>query len=117
MGFSVTYDHTLQKTGHPVRSALHKLQWGGLVVGSVTTSESPLLYVFAFCSLEHPSPIVRCVSSEIPLTMTMGRYESGSRIVYCQSSAKILLATTTATVSETVLKQILEKVAGIIYLF
>jgi hypothetical protein len=43
-----TYDHRLERTGHPVRSAIHKLQIGGLVVGSVTTSEYPLLYVFAF---------------------------------------------------------------------
>ena len=47
----VTYDHRLKRIGHPVRSAIHKLQIGGLVVGWVTTSESPLLYVeyhFAF---------------------------------------------------------------------
>ncbi len=43
-----TYDHRHQKTGHPVRSAIHKLVIGRLVVGSVTTSESLLLYVFAF---------------------------------------------------------------------
>jgi hypothetical protein len=43
------YDHRLERTGHPVRSAIHKLQIGGLVVGSVTTSEYPLLYVFALC--------------------------------------------------------------------
>jgi hypothetical protein len=36
----------LERTGHPVRSAIHKLQIGGLVVGSVMTSEYPLLYVF-----------------------------------------------------------------------
>ena len=52
---TVTYDHTLQQTGHPVRSAIHKLQWGGSVVASVTSSEYPLLYVhysfffFFFC--------------------------------------------------------------------
>ncbi|CCD43518.1 hypothetical protein BofuT4_P011940.1 [Botrytis cinerea T4] len=40
---SVTYDHRLKRIGHPVRSAIHKLQIGGLVVGWVTTSESPLL--------------------------------------------------------------------------
>ena len=45
--FSGTYDHRLKKIGHPVRSAIHKLEIGGLVVGSVTTSEYPLLYVFA----------------------------------------------------------------------
>ncbi|KAI9650201.1 Telomerase reverse transcriptase [Ciborinia camelliae] len=39
---SVTYDHRLKRIGHPVRSAIHKLQIGGLVVGWVTTSESPL---------------------------------------------------------------------------
>ena len=43
---SITYDHRLRKIGHPVRSAKLKLQIGGLVVGWVTTSEYPLLYVF-----------------------------------------------------------------------
>ena len=45
---SVTYDHRLKRKGHPVRSAKLKLQIGGLVVGWVTTSEYPLLYVFCF---------------------------------------------------------------------
>jgi hypothetical protein len=49
--FPFTYDHRLKKTGHPVRSAIHKLEIGGLVVGSVTTSEYPLLYVFDFLLL------------------------------------------------------------------
>ncbi|CCD51483.1 hypothetical protein BofuT4_P017890.1 [Botrytis cinerea T4] len=44
---SVTYDHRLKRIGHPVRSAIHKLQIGGLVVGWVTTSESPLLETVA----------------------------------------------------------------------
>jgi hypothetical protein len=44
-----TYDHRLEKIGHPVRSAVLKLQIGRLVVGWVTTSEYLLLYVFAFC--------------------------------------------------------------------
>ncbi len=43
-----TYDHRHQRTGHPVRSAIHKLVIGRLVVGSVTTSESLLLYVRYF---------------------------------------------------------------------
>ncbi|KAH8650867.1 hypothetical protein BGZ60DRAFT_550084 [Tricladium varicosporioides] len=43
-----TYDHRLRRIGHPVRSAIHKPQIGGLVVGWVTTSEYPLLYVFFF---------------------------------------------------------------------
>jgi hypothetical protein len=45
---SFTYDHRLRRIGHPVRSAIHKPQIGGLVVGWVTTSEYLLLYVFAF---------------------------------------------------------------------
>jgi hypothetical protein len=43
-----TYDHRLEGIGHPVRSAILKLQIGRLVVGWVTTSEYLLLYVFAF---------------------------------------------------------------------
>jgi hypothetical protein len=44
----VTYDHRHQRTRDPVRSPLVKLVTGRLVVGSVTTSEHRLLYVFAF---------------------------------------------------------------------
>jgi hypothetical protein len=40
-----TYDHRLERIGHPVRSAILKLQIGRLVVGWVTTSEYLLLYV------------------------------------------------------------------------
>jgi len=43
---STTYGHRLKNTRHPVRSAIDKLQIEQLVVGSVTTSESCLLYVF-----------------------------------------------------------------------
>ncbi|OAG14268.1 hypothetical protein CC77DRAFT_949254, partial [Alternaria alternata] len=47
----VTYDHRTLKIRLPVRSAIYKQCTGGLVVRWVTTSESPLLYVFApFCS-------------------------------------------------------------------
>jgi hypothetical protein len=42
-----TYDHRILRTRLPVRSALFKQDTGGLVVRWVTTSESPLLYVFA----------------------------------------------------------------------
>jgi len=45
---SSTYGHRLKNTRHPVRSAIDKLQIEQLVVGSVTTSESCLLYVFDF---------------------------------------------------------------------
>jgi hypothetical protein len=50
---SSTYDHRLRSIGHPVRSAIHKPQIGGLVVGWVTTSESPLLYVLSFLTFLH----------------------------------------------------------------
>ena len=50
---SVTYDHRLRNTGHPVRSAIHKPQIGRLVVGWVTTSEYLLLYVL-FLVLAQP---------------------------------------------------------------
>ena len=43
---SSTYDHTIWKARDPVRSPLVKPDRAGLVVGSVTTSESPVLYVF-----------------------------------------------------------------------
>ena len=46
-----TYDHRTLKTRLPVRSALFKQRTGGLVVRWVTTSEYPLLYVFAFLLL------------------------------------------------------------------
>jgi hypothetical protein len=43
---SSTYDHRTLKIRLPVRSAIYKQCTGGLVVRWVTTSESPLLYVF-----------------------------------------------------------------------
>ena len=54
-----TYDHRLRQTGYPVRSAVLKTQIDRLVVGWVTTSESRLLYVFAFLS----SGLLFCVLS------------------------------------------------------
>jgi hypothetical protein len=44
---SNTYDHRILNIALPVRSAVLKQDTGGLVVRWVTTSESPLLYVFA----------------------------------------------------------------------
>jgi hypothetical protein len=41
-----TYDHRILNSALPVRSAVLKQDTGGLVVRWVTTSESPLLYVF-----------------------------------------------------------------------
>ncbi|KAG9925304.1 hypothetical protein KCU98_g5053, partial [Aureobasidium melanogenum] len=46
------------KTGHPVRSAIHKQLNGRLVLRWVTTWESLLLYVLSFCSsLDRPESI------------------------------------------------------------
>ncbi|XP_014554189.1 hypothetical protein COCVIDRAFT_105596, partial [Bipolaris victoriae FI3] len=41
-----TYDHWKLRASHPVRSGIYKQFTGGLVVRWVTTSESPLSYVF-----------------------------------------------------------------------
>ncbi|KAH0141700.1 hypothetical protein KCU67_g14376, partial [Aureobasidium melanogenum] len=51
-----TYGHSQLKTGHPVRSAIHKQLNGRLVLRWVTTWESLRLYVL-FCSqpLSHHS--------------------------------------------------------------
>ncbi|KAH0367521.1 hypothetical protein KCU65_g4620, partial [Aureobasidium melanogenum] len=43
-----TYGHSQLKTGHPVRSAIHKQLNGRLVLRWVTTWESMLLYVLHF---------------------------------------------------------------------
>ena len=43
-----TYGHSQLKTGHPVRSAIHKQLNGRLVLRWVTTWESLLLYVLHF---------------------------------------------------------------------
>ena len=48
MAVPITYDHRILKTRLPVRSAIYKQDTGGLVVRWVTTSESPLLYVFGY---------------------------------------------------------------------
>ncbi|TID24163.1 hypothetical protein E6O75_ATG02528 [Venturia nashicola] len=45
---SDTYGHRIKKARIPVRSFLDKLDIGGVVVGWVTTSEFPLLYVVVF---------------------------------------------------------------------
>ncbi|KAG9594682.1 hypothetical protein KCU77_g3341, partial [Aureobasidium melanogenum] len=46
-----TYGHSQLKTGHPVRSAIHKQLNGRLVLRWVTTWESLLLYVLRFSFL------------------------------------------------------------------
>jgi hypothetical protein len=49
-----TYDHRSVKTGHPVRSAIHKHWTGRLVLEWVTIWESRLLYVFCFLHSHRP---------------------------------------------------------------
>jgi hypothetical protein len=52
---SSTYGHSQLKTGHPVRSAIHKQLNGRLVLRWVTTWESLLLYVLlSFCPIYIP---------------------------------------------------------------
>jgi hypothetical protein len=54
---SSTYGHSQLKTGHPVRSAIHKQLNGRLVLRWVTTWESLLLYVlylFLFSRVARP---------------------------------------------------------------
>ena len=46
---TTTYDHRHQEIRDPVRSPRDKLATAGLVLRSVTTGESPVLYVFACC--------------------------------------------------------------------
>ena len=55
---TVTYDHTCQRTRDPVRSPLVKLARAELVLRSVTTGESSVLYVFLllYSPVEHPNP-------------------------------------------------------------
>ena len=43
-----TYDHSLWRTRDPVRSPIDKPESAELVVGSVTTGESSVLYVFIY---------------------------------------------------------------------
>ena len=43
---TITYDHRCQRARDPVRSPLDKLATAGSVLRSVTTGESPVLYVF-----------------------------------------------------------------------
>jgi hypothetical protein len=50
ISISCTYGHSQLKTGHPVRSAIHKQLNGRLVLRWVTTWESLLLYVLFFAS-------------------------------------------------------------------
>ena len=45
------YDQRLWKARDPVCSPLDKLETAGLVVGWVTTSESPVLYMYFFLFL------------------------------------------------------------------
>ncbi|KXJ89700.1 hypothetical protein Micbo1qcDRAFT_176918 [Microdochium bolleyi] len=49
-----TYDHRIEKIEGPVRSPVHKLDTAGSVVGSVTTSESPVLLYPSYHQCDAP---------------------------------------------------------------
>jgi hypothetical protein len=68
---SFTYDHRTLKIRLPVRSAIYKQCTGGLVVRWVTTSESPLLYVFFF--LYYVFFLLSTVTSIKVIGMLVGR--------------------------------------------
>jgi hypothetical protein len=64
--YTITYDHTHWSTRDPVRSPIDKPVRARLVVGSVTTSESLVLYVFApFCERCHSLPALTFAPYEL----------------------------------------------------
>jgi hypothetical protein len=74
-----TYGHSQLKTGHPVRSAIHKQLNGRLVLRWVTTWESLLLYVlcFLFFTVIHPADDVEAV---YPFAVLLTIVKEGVRI-------------------------------------
>ncbi|EMD97713.1 hypothetical protein COCHEDRAFT_1083198, partial [Bipolaris maydis C5] len=60
-----TYDQSFLRASLPVRSAVIKQENGGLVVRWVTTSESPLSYVFIFANFCSFSCILQSVRKEV----------------------------------------------------
>jgi hypothetical protein len=92
---SSTYGHSQLKTGHPVRSAIHKQLNGRLVLRWVTTWESLLLYCLssitsfstyshiAFVGMQHTILIVVSVliQKHICLFLVQGHAERFSRSI------------------------------------
>jgi hypothetical protein len=60
-----TYGHSQLKTGHPVRSAIHKQLNGRLVLRWVTTWESLLLYVLHVLLLSQTSLLPQAARTSI----------------------------------------------------
>jgi hypothetical protein len=88
------------KTELPVRSAVLKHRTGGLVVRWVTTSESPLLYVFAiFLLLEEIIMAVLKVELNTTLLTVTFCYYCKSTESHCGSSKATVLATSFLLVS------------------
>jgi hypothetical protein len=73
-----TYGHSQLKTGHPVRSAIHKQLNGRLVLRWVTTWESLLLYVLHFfsCFSFH---VHNCSNS---MSFLLSRFDSWSMVAF-----------------------------------
>jgi hypothetical protein len=84
----ITYDQSLQKIRDPVRSPLVKLKSAGLVVGSVTTSESPVLYVVDIY-IRLPFVIIRSLPLEIPLTSILLVMGQVSPLSHCVTLARV----------------------------
>ncbi|KEQ99377.1 hypothetical protein AUEXF2481DRAFT_35282 [Aureobasidium subglaciale EXF-2481] len=79
-GVACTYGHSQLKTGHPVRSAIHKQLNGRLVLRWVTTWESLLLYVLRlFWSSDKPVPDGMMPSKQRRVHQTVVREMSGPK--------------------------------------
>jgi hypothetical protein len=75
-----TYGHSQLKTGHPVRSAIHKQLNGRLVLRWVTTWESLLLYVLHLFLLPVPSLISITYQAFAPVSIVSSLSPSKSRM-------------------------------------
>ena len=80
INLAYTYGHSQLKTGHPVRSAIHKQLNGRLVLRWVTTWESLLLYVLFFCPVRPPFTSSICLSRHLGVCGSKGMILSSPHI-------------------------------------
>ncbi|KAI1098468.1 hypothetical protein F4804DRAFT_122859 [Jackrogersella minutella] len=82
-----TYDHRIWKTRDPVRSPIDKPNIARSVVGSVTTSESLVLYVFAILFDIIPFSTLFYLGSRLFffLSNSIGEYQQGT-VAYFKGS-------------------------------
>jgi hypothetical protein len=87
---SSTYGHSQLKTGHPVRSAIHKQLNGRLVLRWVTTWESLLLYVLRILCLFLWSILVDLpcdsLAKSLGRTCVLSGADPGFRSIFCNSA-------------------------------